>query len=91
MSGTSTVTSETTLLAQLRRQPSAYSSSVMWPVCKPSTDPSSSFTRHLPQEPLPEQGASMATLAARAVSSKVSPGAAVAVTGAAPFSKVKMT
>ena len=73
MSGTSTVTSESTLLTQLSRQPRAYSSSEMCRVRGESSSPESSFTRHLPQAPLPEQGASMATLARCAAASRLSP------------------
>ena len=72
MSGTSTVQSPFTLEQQLSRQPSSHSSWEMWRLCRESSVPSVSFTRHLPQEPLPEQGASMATLARRAASSRLS-------------------
>ena len=90
MSGTSTVTSETILQPQLRRQPSSYSAWVMWLVGRHSSSPDTSFTRHLPQEPLPEQGASMATLASRATSSRLESGGTDTTTSGW-FSKVKVT
>ena len=76
MSGTITVTSPWTLLIQASRQPSANSAWEIWLVGKDSSSPATSFTRHLPQAPLPEQGASMATLAPRATFSRLSPGLA---------------
>ena len=82
MSGTSTHTSETTLLTHASRQPSAYSESEMWRVRGESSSPETSRTLHLPQAPLPEQGASMATLARRAISSRLSPSAAWITTSA---------
>ena len=84
MSGTSTVTSSMTRLEQLSRQPSANSSSLMCRVLGLSTVPSTSLTRHLPQEPLPEQGASMATLARRASSRRFSPALHSMTTGLPP-------
>ena len=56
----------------------------------PVTSPETSFTRHLPHEPLPLQGASMATLAALAASRMVLPGAAEKWTSCAPFSNWKV-
>ena len=84
MSGTKTVQSDSTLELQLKRHPASYSSSVMWRLFRVSSWPSTSLTRHLPQEPLPEQGASMATLARRASSSRLSPALHSMVTGVAP-------
>ena len=91
MSGTMTVTSPWTLLIQASRQPSANSAWEIWLVGKDSSSPATSFTRHLPQEPLPEQGASMATFALRAASSSVIFGDAEKTTGFSPFSNWKVT
>ena len=77
-------------MQQDSRQPSAYSPSEIWEVCRPVTSPESSLTRHLPQEPLPEQGASMATLALRAASRMVSSGEAAMATVSSEFSKRKV-
>ena len=73
MSGTATTTSVSTRLMHASRQPMTYSSSLMWRVLGDSSSPFSSLTRHLPQAPLPEQGASMATLARCAMESSLSP------------------
>ena len=84
-----TVMSPMTLQPQASRQPSANSSAVRWAVGRALTSPFRSLTRHLPQEPLPEQGASMATLALRATSRSFSPTVAEMETGV-PVSKVKV-
>ena len=52
----------------------------MWRVFGESRLPDSSFTRHLPHAPLPEQGASMATLARWAACSRLSPSWALILT-----------
>ena len=91
MSGTSTTTSPVSLLTQESRQPWAYSSSVIWRVWGESRSPETSLTRHLPHAPLPEQGASMATLARRAASSRLSPSAAWRTTSAPLTRKVTET
>ena len=90
ISGTMTCTSPATVLQQARRQPSAHSSSLIWRVFLESSSPPSSFTRHFPQEPLPEQGASMTTLDFRAVSSRFSPAIVETVTFS-PFSNWNTT
>ena len=55
-----------------------------------SSSPLFNWTRHFPQAPFPEHGASIATLALRATSSKLSPALANAST-VLPFSKAKVT
>lgn len=91
MSGTSTTASDAACMQHDRRQPSAYSSSEIWDVCGPVSSPETSFTRHLPHEPLPEHGASMATLALRAASSTLSSGETEITTGFSSFSNWKVS
>ena len=86
MSGTSISASPLIWARQASRQPAAYSSLVMWRLMGASRYPETSRTRHLPHTPLPEQGASMATLAFRATSRSFSPALAEMTTGS-PLSK----
>ena len=90
ISGTSTSISLSTLLQQDNLHPCAYSSSDICLVLGESRVPFSNFTLHFPQDPLPEQGASIATFVFLATSRRFSSSAAYPST-ASPFSKRNVT